>query len=76
LTPNPNGNWTGMVYEGGYPPDNQFEVILIDVSNEINNKFKEWLKQGIRSGHYPALTTEELGDKIILDTKTYNLIIN
>lgn len=76
LTPTPNGTWTGMVFEGGYPPDNQFEILLMDVSNETNKKFKEWLQQGHRSGHYPGLTTGELGDKIILNKKTYNLIMN
>jgi len=73
LTPR-DGHWVGGVNEGGWPPGGRFEILLVDVSDDVNQRFIEWLENGHRSGHYPGLHFDDLGDANILDSKDYLLI--
>ena len=70
-----SGRWRGEVFEGGYPPEGKFELLLLDVSEETSNVFHQWLSDGHRSGgHYLGLTQDKLGSAIILDQKKYQLL--
>ena len=70
-----NGRWIGEVNEGGWPPGGKFKVLLVDVSDEVSSRFQEWLENGHRTGNYPGLTSEELGEDVnILDSKEYQLL--
>jgi hypothetical protein len=70
----PSGNrWRGEVNEGGHPPQGRFEILLVDVPDEISNKFILWLEKGHRSGSYPGISTKELRDIKELDKKEYYL---
>lgn len=69
-----NGHWQGEVNEGGDPPNGTFEILLVDVSQETAEKFKEWLSNGRRTGSYPGLPVSVLGiPPRILDSKIYSL---
>ena len=67
------GKWNGEVFEGGRPPEGIFELLLVDVSGKTSRNFQTWLETGHRTGRYPGLTVDDLGDKTILDSKTYRL---
>ena len=69
-----NGRWAGEVNEGGWPPGGRLEILLVDVSNKVDRKFCEWLRNGHQTGHYPGLHSEEIKDANILDFKEYQLI--
>lgn|GEM_PF-6896565 len=69
-----DGHWVGGVNEGGWPPGGRFEVLLVDVSENANQRFREWLRTGHQTGHYLGLQIENLGDANILDSKEYQLI--
>ena len=71
-----NGEWKGEVFEGGWPPEGRFEILLIDVSTETSNAFRRWLATGHQTGHYPGLNSEDMGAEICLDQKQYRLIAN
>lgn len=68
------GRWKGEVFEGGWPPEGGFELLLIDVSTETSSAFRQWLKSGHRTGSYPGLNSEHLKAAIVLDQKHYKLI--
>jgi len=71
---NPNSNrWTSTVNEGGTPPDGKFDLVLLDVSEETNNYFNEWLTQGHQSRSFPGIPSNQLGSFYILDAKKYSL---
>lgn len=69
-----SGRWRGEVFEGGWPPEGKFELLLLDVSEETINAFRQWLSDGHRTGNYPGLTPDKLGSVIILDKKNYQLL--
>jgi hypothetical protein len=68
------GRWRGEVFEGGYPPEGKFELLLVDVSEATSNVFRQWLSDGHSSGSYLGLTQDKLGSAIILDQKKYKLL--
>ena len=74
LIPNKNGNWKGEVHEGGKPPQGIFELLLVDVSEETSIKIQNWLEAGHRTGSYPGMHANDLGNMIELDRKTYELM--
>jgi hypothetical protein len=67
------GRWSGEVFEGGYPPQGRFEIILVDVSDEVSKIFELWFEKGHRTGSYPGLPLGTLGNILILDKKEYRL---
>lgn len=69
-----DNHWTGEVNEGGRPSGGRFEILLVDVSENVNRRFQEWLKTGRRTGNYPGLLASDLGDADFLDSKEYQLI--
>ncbi len=69
-----SGQWHGKVFEGGYPPEGKFELLLVDISEETSNAFRQYLTDGQKTGNYPGLTVNELGSVIILDKKKYQLL--
>lgn len=66
--------WHGQIYEGGNPPEGEFELLLVDISEKTRNIFLQWFKENRRTGSYPGLTIDKLDTVIILDQKTYYLI--
>ncbi len=69
-----SGRWQGEVSEGGWPPEGKFDLLLVDISEETSNAFRQWLADGHRTRNYPGLTTDKLGSAIILDQKKYQLL--
>lgn len=69
-----SGKWQGEVFEGGWPPEGRFELLLVDISDETNKDFRQWLSDGHQTGNYPGLTLDKLGSVIILDQKRYQLL--
>lgn len=53
--------WKGVVNEEGSSADGTYEVVLIDVSDELSKSFEVWLKQGHIKNHYPGLSESALG---------------
>lgn len=74
IIPDNNGNWKGEVHEGGKPPQGIFELLLIDVSEKTSKSFQNWLEAGHRTGKYPGIHANDLGDMIELDRNTYQLM--
>jgi hypothetical protein len=72
LQPSKN-RWRGEVYEGGHPPQGRFEILLVDVSDNVSRMFNNWLQRGHRTGSYPGITTRSLGNIKVLDKKEYHL---
>jgi hypothetical protein len=74
LRPDSAGKWFGEVNEGGTPPGGAFDLVLMDVSNEAASRFQQWLTRGHRTGDYPGLRRDQLGnDARVLDVKKYRL---
>ena len=70
-----SGKWVGRVNEGGWPPEGKFDLLLVDVSYEVADRFHKWQQNGDRTGNYPGFSAEEFGnDARILDTKHYHLV--
>jgi len=40
-----DGRWTGEVHEGGNPPGRKFELLLVDVADEVNAHFLEYFQK-------------------------------
>jgi hypothetical protein len=68
-----NNRWQGEVFEGGHPPQGQFVLLLVDVSNQTSQMFESWLRRGHETGSYPGIPVKNLGDYKRLDTKRYRL---
>ncbi|MHB9074222.1 MAG: hypothetical protein ACYC6G_11935 [Desulfobaccales bacterium] len=67
------GRWEGEVFEGGRPPAGRLEILLVDVPDNLSQKFEEWLQTGHRTGHYPGIPSRDLRDMTLLDSKEYYL---
>lgn len=46
--------WSGMVYEGGQPPDGHFDLSLYVVDSSGNQEIIRWSEDGAKSGYYPG----------------------
>ena len=61
-----SGKWEMTVYEGGV--SGNFELVLLAVENETNDRIQKWFYNGLRTGKYPSMM---IGDNaIILDQKS------